>query len=227
MKHKSLLAAAAVILGGALHAHSASVLLDFEDGTDQGYGTGFGNDASASFPIVNIGGSLRMQVTRTGGFQQAGNESTGGALLAAANAALLDPSGYVISYDWYVDTSVSPGTYGTFLQLGTYLNSGAGGYAQDTYDIELDGAQLASGLVFSGTVTETLTQKYGTRVQDADFQNQTFIRPGFIINGDGSSATVYYDNFSIAPIPEPTSFALLGLGLVTFCMTRGRRSASR
>lgn len=226
MKHKSLLTATAVILVGALPAHSASVLLDFEDNTDQGFGLKFSNDASASFPILNVGGSLRMGILRTGAFQEADIGTGANPFLAAANAAVLDPSGYVISYDWYVDTSLSPGNNGNFLQLGTYLNSGSGAYVQDFpgsgRDVELDGTQLSSGLVFSGTVTETLTAKYG--VLDPGFSGQTFMRFGFILNGDGVGATVYYDNITITPIPEPASLSLLGLGLGTFCMVRRRRS---
>jgi hypothetical protein len=198
----------------ATSLQAQSVLFDFEDGTDQGFGTGFGNDASASFPIVNIGGSLRMEVP-LGGFQVAGRESQGSdAFLAAMNAATADPSGYLISYDWYVDTSLSSG-YGSFLQLGTYINAGSGAYAQDFpgtgKDVELDSVALGSGQVFSGTVTETLTAKYGSPL-DPGFLAQGFQRLGFIMNGDGTEVVTYFDNISIQPIPEPTTFALLGLG---------------
>jgi hypothetical protein len=227
MKHKFLLATTAIVLAGALQAHSASVVFNFEDNTDQGFGLKFSNDASASFPIVNIGGSLRMAVARTGAFQEADHGSGADPFLAAVNAAVVDPSGYVISYDWYVDTSLSPGNYGTFLQVGTYLNAGGGAYVQDFpgsgKDFELDGTQLGSGSVFSGTVTETLTAKYGAL--DPLFQGQTFMRFGFIMNGDGSAATVHFDNITVTPIPEPTSYSLVALGLVGFCMTRSRRSS--
>src|SRR5436190_10439567 len=130
MKIIFTLATAAALTLGAIRVEAQSVTFDFQDGTDQGFGTGFGNDASKSFPIVNIGGSLRMEVT-LGGFQVAGREGTSNPFLAAMNAAVLNPSGYVMSYDWYIDTSLasSNGAYGTFLQLGTYINSGCGGYA--------------------------------------------------------------------------------------------------
>ena len=120
----------ALLLGSA-SAWGQSIVWDFEDGTDQGFGTGFGGDASASFPIVNIGGSNRMEVLDTASFQQAGREVTDPAGLLVLNAATAAPSLYTISYDWYVDTSLAPGLYGTFLQLGTYLNAGSGSYAQD------------------------------------------------------------------------------------------------
>jgi hypothetical protein len=227
MKHTFGLAAVVALILGATQARGQSVLFDFQDGTDQGFGAGFGNDASKSFSIINIGGSLRMAVPLTGAFQEASRQSQGSdAFLAAMNAATLNPSGYTISYDWYVDTSLSPGNYGTFLQLGTYINAGSGAYAQDFpgsgKDVELNGAQLASGQVFSGTVTETLTQKYGAL--DPGFLGQSFMRLGLIENGDGSAATVYFDNISIAPVPEPASLTLFGLGMAGLMMIRRRNS---
>ena len=59
---------------------------------------------------------------------------------------------YLLSYDWYVDTS--PGNFGTFLQVGTYVNTGSGYYAQDFpgvgRDVELGAVELASGGIFWG-----------------------------------------------------------------------------
>jgi hypothetical protein len=227
MKRISNLAAVVALLFGAIQAYGQSVVFDFQNGTDQGFGLKFSNDASASFAIVNIGGSLRMAVPRTGAFQEADRASQGSdAFLAAMNAATLNPSGYQISYDWYVDTSLSPGNNGTFLQLGTYINAGSGAFAQDFpgtgKDVELNGTQLASGQVFSGTVAETLTQKYGAL--DPGFLAQSFIRMGLILNGDGTAATVYFDNISVTPIPEPASLSLLGLAAAAGWMIRRRRS---
>jgi hypothetical protein len=122
---------------------------------------------------------------------------------------------------------LSLGNYGTFLQLGTFINSGSGAYAQDFpgsgKDVELNGTQLASGQVFSGTVAETLTQKYGAL--DPGFLGQSFMRLGLIMNGDGSAATVYFDNISVTPIPEPASLSLLGLAAAALWMIRRRRSS--
>lgn len=220
----ALAALAAFALGGQA-VWGQTVLFDFEDGTDQGFGAPFGDDASETFPIVDIGGSMRMEVLRSGSFQEADRAGGDDPFLAAFNAATANPSGYLISYDWYVDTSLAPGGYGNFLQLGTYINSGDGAYAQDFpgsgKDVELDGVQLASGNVFSGTVTETLTEKYGAL--DPGFLGQTFMRLGLIVNGDGADATVYFDNISIRPVPEPTAMILLGLALPGLGLLARRR----
>ena len=75
-------------------------------------------------------------------------------------AASTNEANTVVSYDYYIDTSLSPGNYGNFLQIGTYYNEGSGAYAQDFpgtgKELELNGTQLASGSVFSGTVSFTL-----------------------------------------------------------------------
>jgi hypothetical protein len=217
----------AAVLFGAVQLRAQSVTIDFEDGTDDGFGLKFSNDASASFPIVSIGGSKRMEVARTGAFQEADINSGANPYLAAFNAATANPGGYTISYDWYVDTSLSPGNYGSFLQLGTYINAGQGSfpYVQDFpgagKDVELGGTQLASGQVFSGTVTETLTAKYGSPLA-ADFLNAPSQRFGIIMNGDGTAAKVYFDNITIAPVPEPASACLFALAIPVGLIMRRR-----
>jgi hypothetical protein len=223
MKRSFALAATAALLFVRTQAHAQSVTFDFRDGTDQGFGTGFGNDASMSFPIVNIGGSLRMSVPRTGAFQEAGNGhgNDGSAFYNAMSAAAANEAGYTISYDWHIDTSA--GGAGTFFQIGTFVNTGSGYYAQDfgsPKEVELNGAQLASGLVFSGHVSINMAAA-GFDMPAAD----TFFRLGLIENGNGSPA-VYFDNISVAPVPEPTCLTLLALGAPAIWMMRCRSNRS-
>jgi hypothetical protein len=222
------LAAAAAISFGAFPAYAQSVTFDFEDGTDQGFGTGFGDDASASFPIVTIGGSKRMEVLDTASFQQAGRQTGNPAdgqyitmLAASANESLA-----TISYDWYIDTSLAPGAYGNFLQLGTYVNTGSGYYAQNFpgagKEVELNGAQLASGSVFQGTVSQTFAAK-GFDIP----LGETFFRLGLISNGDGTQAKIYFDNIKISIIPEPASLVLLGVGGFGWVTVANRRRCTK
>jgi len=220
----SLAVAAALLFSAATAwAMMPSALLDFEDGTDEGFGTGFGNDASMVFPIDNIAGSLRMRITDTSAFQQAGRETSNPTedvyqVLLAASA---DETRYFWSYDWYVDTS-SPND-GTFLQISTYINTGNGYYAQDwdwtplAKDVELNGDQLASGQVFSGTSVESFAAK------NYDIPaGQTFFRPGFITNGNGTGVNVYIDNIRFYCIPEPATIALVGLVIPALLVGRRR-----
>jgi hypothetical protein len=215
---------AAILWLAESRATAQTATFNFEGGNDQGFGTGFGNDASASFPIVNIGGSNRMEVLDTAAFQQAGRETSNPVdpWYIALSAASANEAQATLSYDWYIDTSLAPGAYGTFLQLGTYINTGSGYYFQNFpgagKEVELNGAQLASGQVFSGTVSFTLASK-GYNIP----AGETFFRPGLIINGDGTQAKVYFDNIRLTVVPEPVSFSMLGLGMLGLALARNRR----
>lgn len=221
---RRVLVLAIATLLGATNVSAQTAVFDFEDGTDQGFGTGFGNDASASFPVVDIGGSKRMEILDTGSFQQAGRETGNPAdpQYIAMLAASANEAGYKISYDWYIDTSLAPGLYGNFLQLGTFVNTGSGYYSQNFpgagKEVELNGAQLASGQLFSGTVSQTFAAK-GFDIP----AGETFFRLGLISNGDGTQAKIYFDNIRISPIPEPATTALAGLGLAAMALTARRR----
>ena len=225
MREVFRVAAIAALLLGAGRASAQSVKYDFESGTDQGWGHKFSNDASESFPVSNVAGSNRMLVARNGDFQEA-DISTGNsadALYQAMLAASGNEAGYVLSYDYRIDTASFGAGAGTFLQLGTYVNTGSGYYAQNfgnPKELELNGTQLASGQLFSGTVSQTFSAK-GFDIP----AGETFFRLGLIINGDGANQAVYFDNISITPVPEPTSLACLALALPALALRRRRRVA--
>lgn len=216
------LALAVVVLLMGNQASAQSSVFDFEDGTDQGWGTGFGNDASANWPIDTVAGSKRIRLLR-GGFQTAGRETGNAAepFYQAMLAASGNEAGYTISYDWYVDTSVGgAAAWGNFLQLGTFVNTGSGYYAQNfptPKEVELGGGDLASGNIFSGTVSQTFAAK-GFDIP----AGETFFRLGLIINGDGTGQNVHFDNIRVAPIPEPASMAMLGIAVGALGLARRR-----
>jgi hypothetical protein len=213
-----------MLVGSIVRAQNIPNPITFEDGTDNGFGLKFSNDASANFTVASVGGSLRMLVPRTGAFQEAdtdtGNTSSG--FFQAIQAAMANPSGYTLSYDYYIDTSTWGANAGSFLQLGTYINGGDGAYAQDFpnsgKELELNGTQLASGQIFSGTFSATFASR-GLTISAAE----TFYRLGFILNGDGSAQGVYYDNINIQPVPEPCTIVLGALGGLGLLAIRRRK----
>ena len=221
MRQLLRVATIAALLLGAGRASAVTVTYDFENGTDQGFGRKFSDDASETFPIELVGGSNRMAVARNGDFQEAERTVSNAAdpLYQAMLAASADEALYEISYDYYIDTSTWGAGAGTFLQLGTYVNTGNGYYAQNFpnvgKELELSGAQLASGEVFSGTVTQTFAEK-GFDLPPG----QTFFRLGLIINGNGANQVVHFDNVSVRPIPEPGALAILGLMLPALAIRR-------
>jgi hypothetical protein len=223
------LAAAVALLGlGAIQAQGQSVNFNFSDNTSDGWTTsGFGNSPLST--VVNIVGNNYISIP-IGGYQVANVNSgtVSGAPASTFNAAMLaalnNPVGYDLSYNYYIDTSTFT-TPGTYLQLASYVNAGSGFYGStgtpSPYEPALNGTQVASGGVFSGTVTVPFTA-FGT---DANAATETYFRLGLILNGDGSGFNVDYTDISIAPAPEPSTLALAGLGAIGGLMLFRRRLA--
>jgi len=209
--------AAAVALGlSAIQATAQSVLYTFADDTSDGWANaGFSSTPAAN--VVTIGAQNYISLP-VGGFQ-VGNVSGGsGALFNAMAAAAANPSGYDISYNWYVNTATWTGSP-TYLQIGTFWNQGDGYYAQDygsPNEVLLNGTQMASGNVFTGTVTINVGAIY------APVAGDTFYRLGLILNSNGSGVVDFTD-ISVAPVPEPSTLALAGLGAATLLLFRRRK----
>src|ERR1035437_4988842 len=208
------LAAAVALLGlGAIQAQGQSVLYNFSDGTNDGWAnSGFGTTPHA---VVQTFGSQNYINIPLGGFQvasvvtgAAGNLPTFTATMAAAAA---NPFGYNISYNYVINTAGFSNA--TYLQLSTFVNENNAYYAQDAAnEVALNGTQLASGGIFFGTVTINMGAVGFTGMSATD----TGYKLGFTMNGPGTATgvSVDYTHISVAPIPEPSSLALAGLGAV-------------
>ncbi|HEY1629205.1 MAG TPA: PEP-CTERM sorting domain-containing protein [Tepidisphaeraceae bacterium] len=221
---------AAVLALGAVRASAQSKTFTFEDGTDDGWQTGFGG-SDAGWPIVTDpapgNGSKYMQLPNNGSFQVAGYSTgnTSDPFYTAMQAAFLAPGTYQVSYDWYVNPTTFNGftpTTTSFLQAGLFVNAGSGYYQQDFpgagKEIDLSGAQLTGGVALAGHVTVPFT----IFPADANAATETFFRLGLILNGDSTSETIDFDNISVSPTPEPATLGLLGLAGSALAMRRRR-----
>ncbi|MGH7943207.1 MAG: PEP-CTERM sorting domain-containing protein [Limisphaerales bacterium] len=230
------LTAVGLCLGlGLIQAQAQSVDFTFSDGTSDGWDAGGFSDSTA-LAVENIGGQNYV-VAPDGGFQ-VGNVASGNtglpsglnsAFNSAMNAALNNPSGYDFSYTWSVNTAEAgwqtgnSGGPATFLQLGIFVNTGTGYYEQDyggndTNEPQLNGTQMASGGIFSGTVTLPFT----VFAPDSNAATETDLRLGLIVNGNGSGDAEFTD-ISITAVPEPATLSLCGLGLASGLMFLRRR----
>ncbi|HSY43649.1 MAG TPA: PEP-CTERM sorting domain-containing protein [Candidatus Acidoferrum sp.] len=214
------LTAAAVLGLGAIHAQAQSITYNFSDGLNDGWFNGGFNDTTAA-TVQNIGGQNYIYFA-VGGFQ-VGNVTGGSALNAAMGAAWANPSGYDLSYTYSVNTAALTGA--TYLQLGAFANPGSGYYTQDyggndANEPQLNGTQLASGSVITGTVTVPFT------VFDpaGDTATETSFRLGLIENSNATAGGVDFTSITIAPVPEPATLALAGLGGLSAFFLRRRKA---
>jgi hypothetical protein len=216
--------AAVAVIFGAIQAQGQSVLYNFSDNTSDGWAnSGFSPTPAAV--VQTIGGQNYINIP-LGGFQVA-NVQTGAAgnlptFTATMAAAAANPAGYDISYNYYIDTSKFTGS--TFLQVSTYVNENNSYYAQDpANEVSLNGTQLASGGIFSGTITINMAAVGFTGMSPTD----TGYKLGLIENGNGTGMTVNFTDISVAPVaaPEPSSLALAGLGAISGLVLFRRRLA--
>jgi hypothetical protein len=227
MKSSLLLSSLAALLFGAMQAPGQSVNFDFSDNTSDGWVLGgFTSPPSATPATVSTVGGNNYIFVPIGGFQVANVSSgaNGSPFYNAMQGAAANPNGYTLSYNWRVDTSTFGANAGSFLQIGSFVNTGNGYYAQHTSEAALNGAQLTSGQVFTGTVSENMGA-VGFSMPPAD----TFFRLGLIENGDGTSPVgVQFTDIAVTAVPEPSLVALFGLAAVpAFWMIRRRHLAPR
>jgi hypothetical protein len=227
MKNRISLAALITLLFGGIQAHGQSVIYNFSDGTADGWAaSGFGGSPAAT--VGTFGGNNYI-FGAVGNFQVL-NVSTGDAsspLYQAMQAAAANPAGYDISYNYYIDTSTFGATPPTFMQLGTFVNTGDGTYHQDystPNEVSFNGSQMASGQVFQGAVMVNMAA-IGFTMNPTN----NFYRLGLIVNGNNPGANIgaYFTDISVTPVPEPTALALFGLAATGLWTIHRRRTASR
>jgi PEP-CTERM motif len=222
------LAAITALVIGAIQAQGQSVTFDFSDATPDGWVNG-GFSSSPASTVVNITGNNYISLA-LGGFQ-VGNVNSGtvsGVPASTFNATMLaaleNPSGYELTYNYYINTAAFTGA--TYLQLSSFVNTGSGYYVGDgtpsPNEPSFNGTQLASGGIFSGSVTVPFTA-YGV---DANAATETYFRMGLIENGNGTGVAVDYTDISITPVaaPEPATLALVGLGAAGLLAIRRRKA---
>jgi hypothetical protein len=210
----------AVLLCGVSQLLAQSVTYNFSDNTSDGWSnSGFGTTPLAT--VNNFGGTNYITLP-LGGFQVA-NVATGNTsdpLFQSMQAAALNPTGYAISYDYRIDTSTFSGS--TFFQAGTFVNTGSGYYAQNygATQVQLSGADIATGQVFTGHISLTLAAAgYAMPTSPLD----TFYRLGLIENANGTGVSASFTNISVAPVPEPATVVLCGLGGLGLMVYRRRK----
>ena len=224
-----LFVVAATVLCTAAFSQAEIVVGDFETGLD-----GWTVNSAASISESTIGAtsgskSLLVQGVLPGAFQwaiQLNNNSL--ASVIEANPILKYDVTWVTS-DWSADN-------GTWARVDTLaVNSDATGWKQTNDAMMTDPANplypgswdpVNWGQQNTRTVAYDLSSLVGGASAASWFQLNLSINYDSAFDTDGG--TYYLDNIRLAPIPEPSSIVLLGLGgMMAVMMPRRRRCAAR
>jgi len=230
----------AAIAGAALFAAStasASIIVDGDFSDAGGFPT-----ASTITPASDADDGWISQ----GGWGRSGGEArvalNGGGAFSLGQIVTVTPvvSGdSTLTFDWQLDFSPAGGSEATEQMAFIYTVLGTNGGSDDLNlnsgdpDQDDDWTEL-----FTGTITETFTTSEGDGSASGSV-NETFANAGFTYLGvviradtptgdfsDYSMGTdAFLDNVTLtAPIPEPATLALLGLGGAVMLAGRKRRA---
>jgi hypothetical protein len=181
---------------------SAGIISDFDDGTVQGWVADYALTPSVG---VSQGTDYAVQVTRTdGGWNQSW----------VLSSTELNWSSISTSDTLQIDVRAQGGTDipGWWLQIFPVLNSENGGWDMGSaFNVELNG-QWA-----------TYTWTYPEQPTDPGQWGELFL---VTQGGAGDTGMTFYVD-QIGVVPEPSTFVLLGLGLVALAVFGRRRLARR
>lgn len=142
----------------------------------------------------------------------------------------VNTAGAGINNEWGMWNPVSS----TFVQGNTFQNNGITAITSAILRMDFDGT--SKDLRFSYSVdagatfitTSTLDLDGAHAGPEAPFNGGMGLRFYAVTNGDAgvvNPGTLYYDNFSVSAIPEPSTYAaIFGVGALGFVMWRRRRA---
>jgi hypothetical protein len=204
-------AACVVALSAGIPAQAQNLLTDpgFESGGVSSPWNTF-NGAAFSQTFARTG-TWSMEDNGHGGFGVPGSYQ----ILSAAAGNAYDFTGFGL-------TPTTPGTGNTFGALQITFFSGANGTGSNlgTVATTPGNAQVSNEITASSPTGQWIALDTGTAIAPAGAQSMEV----FTIVVDQNPANVYFDDLSLVQVPEPSSFALAGLGALSlFAAVRRRK----
>ena len=126
--------------------------------------------------------------------------------------------GGTLSFDLYLASSSTPGGYSDYGYFQVFTRDTS--YDDNATSLGEGLSTAAGGVGVWTLVTIPLDATSGNSIRAITFQD--YNDSGRSING---SETIYIDNLQLTPVPEPSSIALVGLGLAGLLFVRRNRTA--
>jgi hypothetical protein len=217
MKLQKILVTTAAMVGIGVSANAASLLYTFDTSASGSDGGGFNagtfawNSSLQAVQATDTGGGWTMGSGGGPQFEFAWpSQSTVQAIAIAGDGRL--------SFDFSVDPNSFVGTWTDwdYFQLHFAGNSNGGGWTQDAGGGNPVDTNYHPGTSGSWHFDESFAQMGWT-------PSATYFQLAVGANSaTGHSVQFYIDNISVSEVPEPTTFALIGLGTAGLLIFRRR-----